>query len=168
MRPRSAALRRLSNAKVASTIAAVGAPAGSGENRPARTLPSVVMPLNGSAASFAQVPNNSCFGVCPRCGTGNPRLAGLWNKRPEVLTAHARVPFDTSRKRPAPCAGRQVAVALELSAQARIEGARRAGGHRTRIAQPEERDGVDLEERAARVVALVEHVAQRAEQLDLL
>ena len=60
MRPRSVPLRRLSNAEAASTMTAVGAPAGAGENRPDRTLPSVVMPLNGAAASFAQVPNNSC------------------------------------------------------------------------------------------------------------
>ena len=56
---------------------------------------------------------------------------------------------------------------LELPAQPGIEGARRAGADRARIAQPEERDGVGLEECAGRVVALVEHIADLAEQLDL-
>ena len=59
MRSRSAAVMRLMSADAASTMAAVGAPASSGENRPGSTWPSVVMPLNGAAASFAQVPNSS-------------------------------------------------------------------------------------------------------------
>src|SRR5882724_13015860 len=73
----------------------------------------------------------------------------------------------------AACKGRANAFAhptsqaLELPAQPGIKGARRAGADRARIGEAEERDGVDLEEPARRVVALIEHIADLAKNFDL-
>ena len=77
-------------------MADVGAPSACNENRPGRTMPSVVSPLNGSAPSFAQVLNNSLgagilqarLRVGARRCAGDIALARCGNERPIIGTIH--------------------------------------------------------------------------------
>src|SRR4029453_9303662 len=50
------------------------------------------------------------LGMSPRIGTGDARLARLRNKRPEVLTAHARAPVAT--RSPKSCGMRKTSSRL--------------------------------------------------------